>query len=114
MWVSRREFIELNKQVASAEGRAAAIEQQNVLLQSQIGWFTLRITQLEKERAQLLFQYTGVKVEYPRIETEDKSTPFDPMRQMPDFNDMGDDLAKEMGISWDGEGRVVYGKQKQA
>lgn len=114
MWIRKAEFLKLVEDKARAHGEAAVLDKQNAILQSVLNQFALRLTQLEKERAQLLFQYTGVKVEFPRIEKENTTTPFDPMKQMPDFNDMGDALAKEHGIEWDNEGRVVYTKQKQA
>lgn len=111
MWVSKA-FISEREARVTAEAESGILKQQNAVLRTQLEWLVLRVTQLEKERAQLLFNYTGVKVEFPVVEQETK-TSFDPMAQIPDFNDMGDALAKAHGIAWDSEGRVVYNTPKK-
>ena len=69
----------------------------------------VRVKQLEMERAQLLWNYTGVKVPVPEIVKTD-GVASNPMNQTPNFNDVGNAEAAKLGISWDENGELVYSK----
>ena len=110
MWINRVEFLELVADRADAESEARTIAEQNKVLAVNLDWLRTRVNQLEHERAQLLWNYTGVKVAVPQIQQVDGVAGNHPLAEMPSFNDMGDAEAKRQGIEWDSEGRVVYSK----
>ena len=116
MWVSRQTYerlwdtiYELEKSLDSSEDIRETYAEQNKVLQVNLDWLRTRVNQLEHERAQLLWNYTGVKVAVPQIHVEE-TTGTHPLAEMPSFNDIGDAEAKRQGIEWDSEGRVVYSK----
>lgn len=100
----------LKVEASEALGRNSELVRRCEAQQTTLDWLTMRVTQLEKERAQLLFMYTGVKVETPVIGTAPTSPiPQNaPLDALPNFDDMGDEAAKKLGIDWDADGRVKY------
>lgn len=119
MWISRKTYETYGKQVSeitheriAAQVRAATLVEQNKVLQTNLDWLRVRVNQLEHERAQLLWNYLGVKVQIPEIQrvSPTADTPPHPLSELPSFNDVGEAEAKRLGIEWDAEGRVVYTK----
>jgi hypothetical protein len=107
MWISRKTYDDLR--LDAAKCNAVCTEQARTIatLQATLDWFRVRITQLEIERAQLLFNYTGVKVPTPEIQRA--PDPGQQLHALPHFNDVGDDEAKRLGIGWNDDGTVRYG-----
>ena len=68
MWIARDEWQKIRTERDYAVGKAATLSEQNKVLQVTLDWLRVRQTQIEHERAQLLFNYTGVKVNVPVIE----------------------------------------------
>lgn len=88
MWIDRKTYDDLRLDAATAKARAEEQARQIAAQQTTIEWMAIRISQVEKERAQLLFNYTGVKVEVPEVQSQrvpDRGT-FD----RPDLNALPD------------------------
>jgi hypothetical protein len=118
MWLSQKNFIDwterLHKVVAERDAAVTQLKQQETTL----AWFMHRLTQIEAERAKLIFNYTGVKVETPTYEKEDPEKDGasmiqrNPLNALPNFNDVGDEEARRLGIDWSPEGELVFGVTK--
>lgn len=103
----------LLQRVGELLGENRALRDQNKALQVHLDWFKIRTTQLERERAQLLYKFTDVKVEVPDY----TPTPPPSVEQIlnesaSSFEDMGDEAASRAGIGWNEGGQVVYGRPK--
>lgn len=109
MWIDRQTYERVRLDHEKSNTEARVLSEQNRALQVTLDWFRVRITQLELERAQLLFNYTGVKVPTPQI---DVAPPADqashPFHAVPSFNDMGDVDAAKYGVGWNGDGTLSY------
>ena len=68
MWISRTAFENLVEARAEAVGRAHAMDLQVQSQKATMDWMAMRLTQSEHERAQLIHNYTGVKITVPSIE----------------------------------------------
>ena len=115
MWLSKRAFEELIK----AQTETRVLSEQNHVLRTNLDHARLRLNQLEKERAQLMYAATGTKIVAPEfISTgNDTSMPMwggGPLNlaDLPAIEDIGDEMAEKLGISWDKEGRVSYADLK--
>ena len=108
MWCDRKVYDDLRLDTAKRGAECQVLQQQNTTLTTTLDWLRVRVTQLEQERAQLLFNYTGVKVPTPRIEYEHAAEAAHP----PHFRDVGDVEAARLGISWDEAGNLVYASEK--
>ena len=115
MWINRHSYDQvlalvhnLEKSIAASEGIRQTYAEQNKVLQAHFDWLRTRVNQLEHERAQLLFNYTGVKIAVPEVvqqkPPEIHGTPLNEAL----FADMGDTEAAKQGVSWDGDGNLVY------
>lgn len=110
MWLKEREDaiqLRIERDVATTQ-----LKQQETTL----AWFMHRLTQIEKERAQLIFNYTGVKVEAPAYEAAEdpekdgaSMIQRNPLNALPNFNDVGDEEARRLGIDWNTDGTLAYG-----
>lgn len=109
MWISRETYDDLRRDVAVLREAERIYTQQNHALEVTMNWLTVRVTQLEQERAQLLFNYTGVKVPTPRIEHDQHAAH---VAHPASFADVGDAEAARLGISWDEAGNLVYASEK--
>lgn len=105
MWMDRKAYDDIRLESVTATTRAQVLAEQNKALQVTLDWLRVRVTQLELERAQLLFNYTGVKVPTPTIQTTDAPESF---HRVPHFNDIGDEEANRMGISHNPDGTLRY------
>lgn len=111
MWIKAELFQELIQKQAQWEGVSRTLELQNRAMQTTQDWLRTRVTQLEKERAQLLFNYTGVKVPVPEIQPAYDHLSEHKFNEMPSFNDVGDIEAARLGIEWNAGGEIVYKRQ---
>ena len=105
MWIDRKTYDDLRLDYAKANEEARVLSHQNQSLTTTMDWFRVRITQLEMERAQLLWNYTGIKIPTPVIA---KQVNANSITQTPDFADVGDAEAAKLGISWAEDGSLVY------
>jgi hypothetical protein len=113
MFVNQSVFVDLVAARAKAEGEARALAEQNKALQVSIDWFRVRISQLEQERALMLYNYTGVKVPVQTIErAPDQESVAEKLNRIPSFNDLGDDEARRLGVDWDESGVVRFAETK--
>lgn len=114
MWIDRKEYEVVRMRAAQDNAICLQQAQQIATLTASLQWLQVRVTQLEKERAQLIGHYMGIKVEVPEITVErrdqrgaealsDAAASF--------FQDMGDQEAAKQGVSWDENGNLVYAKQ---
>ena len=110
MWINRKVYT--NLVLAEAATKAAYTEQarQVAALTATMDWLRVRVTQLEMERAQLMYNYMGIKVPTPVIER----APEVPQRvdALPDFNDVGDAEAARLGIGWNPDGTLKFDDRK--
>ena len=106
MFISRQSYDDLREEVIQARSIAKVTEAANTQLRAHMDWLQIRLTELSMERAQLLKRYMNIDVAVPTFD----HTPAEQVNpnQTSSFEDMGDDLAREQGISWDDQGRVVY------
>ena len=111
MWIDRKTWDDLRLQLAQTHGENAGLSKSFAALETTCDWLRVRVTQLEMERAQLLYNYTGVKVPTPVI-TKTDTNQHNPMTQTPNFNDVGDAEAARLGVSWDGNGELVYADRR--
>ena len=107
MWINRQTYEHLVFDGVKRNEEARVLDAQNRVLQVNLDWLRVRVNQLEHERAQLLFNYTGVKVAVPEIQRAPE-TLVHPLNKLPSFADVGEAEAVRLGIEWDSEGHVVY------
>lgn len=113
MWITRIEYDAMLTRALTAQGERDAMQRQVDAQKTNQEWMVLRLTQLEHERAQLLYRFMDVKITTPNIELDTPVTPESSAigNDLPSFNDVGDDEAKKQGLDWDVEGRVTqHGK----
>lgn len=109
MWIRRQAYDDLMKMALEANGAAQALERQVAAQKTTQDWLIHRMTQLEHERAQLLYRYMDVKITVPTLEPDAPRTEETSAigNDLPSFNDVGDEEAKKLGLDWDNEGRVT-------
>ncbi len=108
MWISKQAFEDLLKRQYEAVGTAQALERQVLSQKSTMEWMTFRLTQLEHERAQLIFNYMGIKIAVPSVEAPvDSKRVADALNETVDFRDVGDVEAARLGLGWNEAGEVV-------
>ena len=110
MWINRQTFDDLHKQLYVTTGVNQALERSYTALMTTLDWLRVRVTQLEMERAQMLYNYTGVKVPTPIIERKPEAHgPESAIAGLPNFEDVGDTEAARLGIDWNPDGTLRYG-----
>ena len=114
MWVNKAVYQTLRDDYTKANTECAVLARHNHAIEATMNWLTVRVTQLEMERATLLQNYLGVTV--PTVSIQKAPTPsirpqYD---SVPHFADMGDEEAKRLGVEWNPEtGEVVYSQQPE-
>lgn len=111
MWIDRATFMGLVQGEAKSRGELAALQTRFASQDAMCDWFRIRLTQLEKERAQMIKQYTGVIIETPVFAKEDKAPIEQVLSEVSTFDDVGDDIAKRLGIGHNPDGTVNYSKK---
>lgn len=87
---------------SEAEGKAAQLESENARLRSDLDWFKHRLNQVEMERAMLIQDRIGVKINVPQF-VPAMHDPAEALHQMPDLSTIGGDAKFEPGVE-PGEG----------
>lgn len=111
MWIARATWDQERDARIRAEAETASIKQYNVALQTTMDWQRVRLNQLEHERARLIETYMGVKIAVPEVTVESKDS-SELLQEVPSFDDVGDDKALLMGISWNEMGEVTHATRK--
>jgi hypothetical protein len=107
MWVSRKDYDRQLTELVELRTEQRALTQLNATIQATLDWARVRLTQVEHERAQLLFNYTGVKILSPSIEKERVGpTVQSAIDSAPSFEDIGDEAARKLGIGWNDDGTL--------
>ena len=112
MWVDRKTWDETRIEEAVQRGAAQELAKQVISLQSMNDWLTVRLTQLEHERAVLISNYMGITVTAPTFQktpTAGASDYAHPLQTVPSFTDIGDEEAQRLGVDWNPDGTL---KQK--
>jgi len=115
MWIRRQQYDDLLAHAfrrEASEGHREAVERE---LRARIAatdvtcdWLRIRCTQLEKERAQMILQYTGVKIEVPVLALAPEQTTPEILNEAVLFEDVGDEIAKKLGITYNTDGTIAY------
>ena len=112
MWISRELFIGLVEKESKARGELAALQTRFAAQDSMVDWFRIRLTQLEKERAQMILTYTGVAIASPVFAKEPEKPAIDQvLGEVATFDDVGDEVAARLGISHNPDGTLNYTKK---
>lgn len=102
MWIRRRqlEFIEheyrqarrdMDVQAGQLQAEQLRLHVENTRLRSDLDWFKLRLSQVEKERAQLIQSAVGVKIPVPEFIPDE--SPQDALTEMHAvFKGVGEDI----------------------
>jgi hypothetical protein len=106
--LSRAVYTDLRDSLVKAQGEANALAQVNAQLNAHIEWMRVRLTQIEFERAQLIKRYMNVDVPTPSFEHPADDRPD--MNQVIGFDDIGDEVAAKLGISWGPDGTLQHAK----
>lgn len=108
MWVSKRIYQEMRDDLVAAKAVRDTLTTQCKALEVTNDWFRVRIGQLEHERAVLIAKYMGVEMPVPVIERVRDEKKDDVYNVTPHFNDVGDEMARKMGIEWNPDGSVAW------
>ena len=113
MFLSRQAYEDLKQRITTAEAEARAQTKANEVLEANMNWFRHRLTQIEAERAVLIYKVMGVKIPAPEFHKEDPIQKFmqDHKHQFTEadiFRDLGDDEARKQGIEWDETGQLIH------
>ena len=106
MWLNRKTYDDLWKQLHETTIANQILERHATALETTMDWLRVRVTQLEMERAQLLWNYTGVRVPTPEIKRTEQGV--SQSSQPTPFKDVGDAEAAKLGISWNEDGTLNY------
>lgn len=118
MWLSQTAWLKEREDAIAMRAERDMAVQQLKQQETTLAWFMHRLTQIEQERAKLIFNYTGVRVEAPTYEQPDPEKDGasmiqkNPLNALPSFEDVGDEEAARLGIDWNSEGEVIYGVTK--
>lgn len=97
-----------------AAAQTAVLAAQVASLTSTVDWLRVRVNQLEHERATLFQAVTKLPMSVPSIRPADPYAASSAPNTRPDmaalFEDVGDELARTLGIDHDADGRLVYTK----
>ena len=109
MWIKRAEYDKLMERALVAQGEKEALQRQLISQQGTTDWMIHRMTQLEHERAALIYRYMDIKITVPELVPEQPKTETSVIgNDLPSFNDVGDEQAKALGLDWDDQGRVTH------
>ena len=111
MFVSK----EFHRQLVKAETEANVLREQNKVLQTELDYAKMRMNQLEKERAILLYQASDSKIKVPTPEfvRPEALDPYAHMTTLPTFDDLNDEEAAKLGIGWNPDGTIKYDLPKR-
>ena len=112
MWISRAHYDDTRLDAEKWRTAARIQADQNIAQRATIEWLCTRLTQVERERALLIQNYMGIAVEVPDIRpapTVEVPLPatLERFQGAGMFDDVGDKAARELGIDWGPDGRIV-------
>jgi hypothetical protein len=107
MFIPRHVYDALTERATKAEAVESHLKHENASLNAHIGWMQVRLTELSMERAMMLKRYLNIDVPVPSFEPAEKPADFN---ATVGFDDMGDEEAARLGISWNPDGSVTYAK----
>lgn len=112
MWVTKAFYAALTtslERYIGAEAKAATLAEQNKVLQVNLDWMRTRVSQLERERAQLLYRFTDVKIETPEFDVSLPAPKPDEIVSALSgmFSDIGDERAASLRILHNPDGTVA-------
>lgn len=112
MWIERGLFTKLVETAAQARGELAALQSRFAAQDAMVDWFRIRLTQTEKQNARLIKKYTDVDVEIPNLvpAPHEQTTP-EILNEAAMFEDIGDEIAKKLGISHNLDGTISYSRK---
>lgn len=110
MWLPRKTYEDLWKQLLTSQAEARAGAEANKTLAVTMDWLRVRVTQLEKERAVMVEKFYGVKVAVPEIIAAPDPFANHPFNELPSFDGLSDQDAARLGIEHDAEGHLIYRK----
>lgn len=112
MWIDRKFYEHFRLDWANVSGELTALKSRFAAQDTMVDWFRIRLTQLERERAQLIFNYTGVKIETPSfVPKVEEPVTETILNEATAFDDVGDEVAKRLGIEWAPDGTLSYSKK---
>lgn len=115
MWISTAAYLKDKEDAIQLRLERDTAVTQLKQQETTLAWFMHRLTQVEQERSKLIFNFTGVKVEAPTYEPADPEKDGasmiqrNPLNALPNFNDVGDEEARRLGIDWNPDGTLAYG-----
>lgn len=110
MWISKELWQaaqRLAMEAVETRGARAVLEQRIIAMDTTMDWLRVRVNQLELERAQMIYNYTGVKVPTPQVKREDPTDQEQLLAAASGFEDIGDEMAKKLGIGWNEFGEMT-------
>jgi predicted nuclease with TOPRIM domain len=110
VFLSRQAYEDLKQRITTAEAEARAQVKANEVLEANMNWFRHRLTQIEAERAVLIYKVMDVKIPTPEFHKEDPIERFKKDHNFSEhdiFRDMGDAEALKNGVEWDATGQLV-------
>lgn len=113
MFLSRKIYDDMVIARIQAVETARAYQETNKGLQVTLDWLRVRVTQMEKERAAMIFANYGVKVPVPEIAKAPDPFAEHPFNETFSFAGLSDAEADAQGITHDHEGGIVYGQPKK-
>ncbi len=110
MWISQAAYLADVEDRIRMRAELAAAYQIVTAQKATTEWAMIRVAQLEDERAKLLWNFVGIKVPTLAVAAEPPSSDSplnDQMNALPNFSDMGEDLAAKAGYGWDADGNAT-------
>jgi hypothetical protein len=111
VFLSRQAYQDLKDELVQVRAQAAAQLEANKVLQTNMDWFRHRLTQIEKERAQLIHHALGVKIptpEFDRVPDAAQRPLLDhPLENQDIFRGLSDEEAAKQGLQWDIDGHLI-------
>lgn len=93
MWISKAtasRLEDLRQDLGSVLGTSVRLEVENARLRADLDWFKHRLNQVEMERAMLMQDRIGVKINVPQF-VPAMDNPADTLNEMPDLSTVGGD-----------------------
>ena len=112
MFITRKFY----EALVAAQTEARILSEQNKVLQANLDNARVRLNQIERERAGLLYAATGAKVAVPEfVQTPTEASSLQHMLEaLPALEDIGDEAAERMGIGWNADGTLKFTNPKNS
>ena len=109
MWLAKIIYQEMREALVATQAQRDILQGHNRALETTMDWLRVRVSQLEHERAIMLSKYMGIDVPVQVIERAREKKAESPYHTIPHFDDLGDEQARKLGITWNADGSVSYG-----